>query len=142
MALLGMTLVVVAIYWMHAGYREYWSDSLIFFTWTPLFGLAVVSIILPAMLGCRLVQVLFGNRYLVFAGVISYSIYLWHAIVLSWVLETGVCGDAEGYCLPRLLGMVVPVVLAIASLSYVFVERPFMHWRRRRGPQVDEQKPV
>jgi peptidoglycan/LPS O-acetylase OafA/YrhL len=142
MALLGLTLSVAAIYWMHAGYREYWSDSLIFYTWTPLFGLGLVSIILSAMLGCRLVQVLFGNRYLVFVGVISYSLYLWHAIVLSWVLETGVCGDGEGYCLPRLLGMVAPVVLAIASLSYVFVERPFMHWRRRSGPQVDEQKPV
>lgn len=134
MALLGMTLAVAAIYWMHAGYREYWSDNLIFFVWTPLFGLAIVSIILSAMQGCRLVRVLFGNRYLVFAGVISYSLYLWHFIVLSWVLETGVCGDAAGYCLPRLLGMVAPVVVVIAALSYVFVERPWIQWRRRGGP--------
>lgn len=142
MALLGMSLAVAAIYWMHAGYRQYWSDSPIFYLWTPLFGLAVVSIILPAMQGCRLVQVLFGNRYLVYAGVVSYSLYLWHFIVLSWALEAGVCGDRAGYCLPRLLAVVVPVALAIASLSYGFVERPFMEWRRRGGPQVDEHKPV
>lgn len=138
MALLGVTLVVTAIYWMHSAYRDYWSDSLIYYTWTPLFGLGVVSIIIPAMLGCRIVQVLFGNRYLVFAGLVSYSIYLWHSIMLSWVVEAGVCGNGDDYCLPSLLVVAGPLVLIIATLSYVFVERPFIHWRRRNVQKIKQ----
>lgn len=140
LAVLGLALMVSALYWMHAGYRNYWTNSPIFYVWTPLFCLGVMAIILAAVSRCRLTQTLFANRYLVFAGVISYSIYLWHAMLLAWVEQAGMCRGESAYCLPSLVAVAVPAVFVVASISYALVERPAMRWRRRRSVWIDEQK--
>jgi peptidoglycan/LPS O-acetylase OafA/YrhL len=68
-------------------------------------------------------------RPLVEIGLISYSLYLWHGVVLSWF------GGSN-----RPIALAVAV--AVAWLSYRFVERPFRrarsakHGRRELGPAV------
>jgi peptidoglycan/LPS O-acetylase OafA/YrhL len=58
-------------------------------------------------------------RPLVFVGLISYSLYLWHLLILSWVGEN------------RLLAL--PIAFGVAYVSTRWVERPF---RRRRVKKV------
>lgn len=126
----ALLIVVAAIYVMHMAYRQYWSDHLIFYVWTPLFGLAVATLILAAAGGCRLATWLFANRMMVFVGVISYSLYLWHIPILTWFSLSGLFAAIPGYRFPWVLLMSLPLVLLTASLSYILVERPFLRLRR------------
>jgi peptidoglycan/LPS O-acetylase OafA/YrhL len=61
-------------------------------------------------------------RPLVFLGKISYSLYLWHFMLL-WAFT------------PRYAMIALPIAVACAWLSYRFVEQPF---RRRRAKPTGE----
>jgi peptidoglycan/LPS O-acetylase OafA/YrhL len=87
----------------------------------PLFEIVCAALIASAVAGSSLTGAL-SWRPLVFLGKISYSLYLWHFMIL-W---------AFGWTHPL---MALPVALACAWLSYCFVERPF---RRRRVTRMTE----
>jgi len=62
---------------------------------------------------------------LVLLGRLSYSLYLWHFPVVMWL-------RAQGLDAGRLVAVGIPLSLALAALSYRYVEQPF---RRRRTPR-------
>jgi peptidoglycan/LPS O-acetylase OafA/YrhL len=69
-------------------------------------------------------------RPLAALGVASYSLYLWHQPLLARLeLETGL-----GF-LP-LLAVGLPLCAAVAAVTYLTVERPFLRMRRRWTPPV------
>ena len=68
---------------------------------------------------------------LVFLGKVSYSLYLWHPLVL-------VVG-AEVADVPKALG--IGLSLVVASGSYFFVERPFLRRKARDRAEVDRRPP-
>jgi len=72
-----------------------------------------------------------------FVGVISFSVYLWHLPVLYGVVR-GL--GFEG--LPARLG-VLAGALGVAALSYLAIERPFLHsgWARRFGAGAGSRGP-
>ncbi|MCR2808913.1 MULTISPECIES: acyltransferase [unclassified Microbacterium] len=100
---------------------------------------AVVFVVLPgradhtANAAARVLEWL-PLRYL---GLISYSVYLWHEPVAWWVRahvphdSTSVSGWAMS------LAMVTAISVALASLTYFFVERPAM----RRKSRTDRTTP-
>ncbi|WP_460824019.1 acyltransferase family protein [Lysobacter olei] len=66
-------------------------------------------------------------RPLVFVGLISYSLYLWHWPILSFIRYfTGQVSAVAG-------AVAFVVMLVLAWLSYRFVETPLRHWRPRRA---------
>jgi len=72
-------------------------------------------------------------RPLAAVGVVSYSLYLWHVLILRKFTEHfGL--DSFG----PLLAVGLPVSLAIAFASYAIVERPFLRMRRRWGSTAAE----
>jgi peptidoglycan/LPS O-acetylase OafA/YrhL len=73
--------------------------------------------------GPSLVTTILSSRPLVFIGVISYSLYLWHwpIVVFAKYLIVGEWGASEST-------IVILLSLAIAIISYEFIESPF-----RRG---------
>jgi peptidoglycan/LPS O-acetylase OafA/YrhL len=73
---------------------------------------------------------LFANRVMVFVGVVSYSVYLWHYPVMEWLMRSAFISGFDGYRLPRLLGAAVVLTFLAAALSYAFIERPLMRLRR------------
>jgi peptidoglycan/LPS O-acetylase OafA/YrhL len=76
----------------------------------------------------RLGKVL-GNAPLVWLGLRSYSFYLWHWPVLT-LTRPGVDVPMHG---PLLVALQLAVTLALADLSYRYVEQPF---RQRRGSKA------
>lgn len=95
----------------------------------PVFGAALL-IWIGAHGGGSIVSALLSGRTLVWIGLISYSLYLWHWPILAFlriVLDTAV--------LPMPIATTaVAVSIALAWLSYRFVERPFrMHPSRGLG---------
>jgi peptidoglycan/LPS O-acetylase OafA/YrhL len=87
----------------------------------PLFELVCAALIAAAVSGSSLTSALSWPP-LVFLGKISYSLYLWHFMLL-WAFGS------------RYEMIALPVTFACAYLSYRFVERPF---RRRRFAPVSE----
>lgn len=130
LGLLGIALVLAAIYWLPDRRAEYWNDNLIFYTWTPALSLGIAAVLLAGVGGNGAVQKLFGNRTMVFLGLVSYSLYLWHLPVLTWLVAASWYPSLTGGQLAWLLALALPVTLAISMVSYLGVERPFMRLRR------------
>lgn len=75
------------------------------------------------------------SRLLARIGEVSYSIYLVHFVVIWSLLHSGVrfapSGHAVADALLATLLLALPLTLAIASLTYRYVERPFLRLRGR-----------
>jgi peptidoglycan/LPS O-acetylase OafA/YrhL len=122
LALAGIVLGVVLLYWMHHGYRAYWRPAPITFLWTPLFSLATVAVILAATAGARSLLRLFANPVALYLGTVSYGIYLWHNPLLRWLVRA--LPPGEDYALPWLLPACAALTVAVAALSWRWVEQP------------------
>lgn len=137
--------------WLGAG-LVVWAGQAWFLTGTaPLIVLAsfltVGAVTLPLADGpaVRLLDV----RPLSLVGVVSYSLYMWHVPLVAELVRVP---GLSGRFLP-LLGVALPVTLAVATASYLVVERPALRLRRtwattrgdgtpeRLGPVVAEPVP-
>ena len=66
-----------------------------------------------------------GHPFLMWTGLISYGLLLWHGTVA--VMLGGLFGSGEGYWTVLIAEIVIAVPLA--TLSYFFVERPLMKFK-------------
>ena len=83
------------------------------------FGLIVAG----AASGGKVARVLFANPPLRAAGVISYSLYLWHFPILGWLREAGWAGRDAGFAVS--LGSALLATVVVSALSWRLLERPF-----------------
>ncbi len=116
--------------------------SLLYSASTPFPGLAAIPPCLGAALiiaadetGPSLVGRLLGTRPVVFLGLISYSLYLWHWPILVFQNTNSmlVVAHAGGR---RVKVAILAMSVVVAILSWRFVETPFRKGRLRlaRGP--------
>lgn len=130
LGILGLALVLVAIYWLPGRRHEYWADNPIFYLWTPALVVGVAAIILAGVRGSRMVNRLFANRFMIYSGLVSYSFYLWHLPILRWIVEMEWFQTFDSMRFLTLLLVSVPLVFIISTASYVLVELPGMRFRR------------
>jgi peptidoglycan/LPS O-acetylase OafA/YrhL len=133
LGLLGLVLVLAAIYWLPGKRHEYWADNPIFYLWTPALVFGIAAIILAGVEGGRMINRLFANRFMMYAGLVSYSYYLWHLPVLRWIAATEWFQSLGNMRFLSLLLVSVPLIFVISTLSYVLVEVPGMRFRRERN---------
>ena len=95
----------------------------------PFAFLLIGACVLPVREG--LITRVLEWRPLVAVGVASYSLYIWHYALLRWL--SGAYGDAADS--RALLAVALPLVLSVAAVSYLLVERPFLRLRRRWSPE-------
>jgi peptidoglycan/LPS O-acetylase OafA/YrhL len=108
----SLSVAVLAVIAVRGGGSPEWAYGL------PVFELAAVGMVAAAVTATALAEAL-AARPLVWLGTISYSIYLWHEAI-RWTF-----GGA--YPLGAL-----PLSIAVAWLSYRYVEQPFRHPRQFR----------
>ncbi len=79
---------------------------------------------------------LLGGRVLAGMGTISYGFYLWHEPVLLALRGNGLLP------LNPVLGMAValPVAIALATLSWLAIERPVIRWAARVNGQARQRR--
>jgi peptidoglycan/LPS O-acetylase OafA/YrhL len=94
-------------------------------------GLVALGILLPAVFGDEcggIVRRLLAAPALLWVGLVSYSLYLWHPAVAFEVAETGL-DERTGWVLPAIA--IVAGSVLVAALSYAVVERPALRLGRR-----------
>jgi len=109
--------------WMAHHYKVYWSHSLILYTWTPIFSLAILTLVLTSTRRPdSLLNVVFGNKPLMYLGMISYGIYLWHPPIASWLQATPIFSQFTGYKFPYLFLSTFALTLLAAAISWHLIE--------------------
>jgi peptidoglycan/LPS O-acetylase OafA/YrhL len=96
-------------------------------------ALAILWLVLPARsLGVRRVL---ESRAIVWIGVVSYSVYLWHLPVILWLREHNFMASGRvGFGLNWLV--VMSIVLVLSALTHRLVEAPAMRRKRRMTPTL------
>lgn len=106
------------------------NRSLSFPGWWALLPVCGSALVIAGGQDAWINRVVLSNSVLVFCGIISYPIYLWHWPLLSFVRI--VSGSAPS---PAILVAVVALTFLLAWLTYEYIERPF-----RFGKSAPKQK--
>jgi peptidoglycan/LPS O-acetylase OafA/YrhL len=103
-------------------------------------GLLIVWVVLPTgRTGPRRVV---ASRPLMQLGVISYSVYLWHAPVIYWLHLHGLLAQdgRVGFALNWLL--VLAITVSLSTVTYLVVEKPALRRKRRAIRERSGSAPV
>jgi peptidoglycan/LPS O-acetylase OafA/YrhL len=97
-------------------------------------GLPLSMMVISLYWGSRIGRLLFANPVVYFLGLISYSLYLWHFVVLQQAEL--VFGEAYAGMqgLPKFL-LSMSLVVLVSTISYFVFERPFFRLGARRTKQ-------
>lgn len=102
-----------------------------------LYSLTAVAVVVPAVLfgtgqGWGLAGRVLGSRALLYAGLWSYGIYLYHAAVVTKLAQPvrDLLPDGAGWQTVGLIVAVLVVTVPIAALSYYVIERPALSLKR------------
>lgn len=97
-------------------------------------GLLIVWVVLPTRANAP--RRLIASRPLMQLGVISYSVYLWHAPVIYWLHLHGLLGQngRAGFALNWIL--VLTITVSLSTMTYLLVEKPALS---RKRPAFREQ---
>jgi peptidoglycan/LPS O-acetylase OafA/YrhL len=106
--------------------RTQWLSS--FYYQTGITLVALSSVFLMSYLHLfdkTLLKQIFENKVLVWVGVISYGLYVWHfpiyQMVISWGFEDG-----------HLLVVGAAITFFVATISYYMLERPILSWYKAK----------
>ncbi len=106
-----------------------------------LYGVVALFVLLPGTFGDDaggLPQRVLGWRFLAWVGLISYSLYLYHTIVIAQIQKALTqIGVANGYAILLVSALVLSI--ACAAVSYYLVERPAM--RLRKHARMSDSRP-
>ncbi len=135
--------IVLTFAWFHlvvlpAG-LQYWLGHWSMIIAPLVLGLALSTSVLGLYWGSRIGTFLLANRVMYFLGLISYSLYLWHFVVMQqiqYVLGDAYSNLSHWVTFPLSAGLVI----LTASVSYFAIERPFYKLRSYR--QVKNREPV
>ena len=127
--------LVLPAFWLWqvvlASGAEYWRGHWSMLASPVVIGLCLSVAVLGVYWGSRIGHFLFANRFVYFLGLISYSLYLWHFVVMQQVQFVAGASYAS---LPHVIKFPLSLgcVLAVASLSYYLIERPFYRLKSYR----------
>jgi len=131
-SLLGMFVgffgIILMIYWFYFnGVSNYWSGegNLVFF-WNTITAIFTNILVFSIALNSKIAQRLLSNKLMFLLGVISYSLYLWHLVVIAWLM-TYFQANPEYKSLLLPCGIVMSVLLSV--FSYWCIEHPFLKIR-------------
>jgi peptidoglycan/LPS O-acetylase OafA/YrhL len=130
LVIVGAVSTVALLYVLVSHVEAYWQGHWLLYIWHLWAGLALALLISGLALGGRFVRFLFGNRMMLWLGEISYSLYLWHWIVLGILIHAGLfIGVPSEVLLRVVIAYSLLPALAVSWFSCWMVERPFLHYR-------------
>ena len=130
---LGVAAVLGLLSWFnqHGGYPD--AKPMVWFFWPSLEGTAWAVFSL-CYLGAASWLPRFISRILAYIGELSFSIYVTHFLIISvlcrkeWFFLPA--RDAQAAALIYTTIVAVPIILAVSSLTYFTIEKPFLELRK------------
>jgi peptidoglycan/LPS O-acetylase OafA/YrhL len=120
----GILYIVLARLWLSGG-DEIFNDVLISTVFHPLVGLSFSLMMLPLMALPEKMTSLMRLKPLVFVGLISYSIYVWHMFIIMFLNRYADLKDAAMRAGLKML-LALAATLVFSTLSYYLIERTFL----------------
>ena len=107
------------------------EQELVWFILGPLVGLPLLA---PAVFVARggWPRRLMRRRTVMWLGLVSYGIFLWHVGILIALKDIGVTAALTPNGIIPLFVLVFPISVGCAAVSYYWVERPFYALKNRR----------
>jgi len=129
-ALIVFALSVIAIlfYLMGRNYLMYWEGHPLLFSFHLGISVAIVALIIALCSDRERDLRLLRTRPMIFLGTISYSLYLWHQLILQWLAKQPWLDTWSPYPLPGLLLIGGGLAIAVAWISWRLVEKPCLAW--------------
>jgi len=120
--------VLLAGLWL-SGRDEIFNDVLVSTVFHPLLGLSY-SLIMLALMGLpERIRFIMRLKPVVFIGLMSYSIYLWHMFVIEFLNKYLHLKDmAAGAALKMAIALII--TFSLSMVSYYLIERTFLRFRR------------
>lgn len=101
----------------------YYKGHYSYFIWNSINAIGLAFIIYSCAAKNWLTEIIFSNRVVVFLGIISYSIYLWHLPVIRLTKQYIYPNLQENIAI-TLMVTCIPIIIVVAALSYKLVEAP------------------
>lgn len=120
----GALYVVLARLWLSGG-DEIFNDVLISTVFHPLVGFSFSLMMLPLMALPEKIRFMMRLKPLVFVGLISYSIYVWHMFIIMFLNKYADLRDAAVRADLKML-LALAAALVFSTLSYYLVEKTFL----------------
>lgn len=103
-----------------------------------LYGLAYAGLLMGVVLGGKILRLPFASRPMRFVGLISYSVYIWHRVVLH-ILEPRLHTLAVRPQVAVLFVVGTFASIAVSYVSFQVFERPFINARKKSHERQKEQ---
>lgn len=129
--MIGLALALLLMQLLHWNSLRYWEGDGLVFVFHLFMGLAVALLIIGLCSDQLPERRLLTVRPLLFVGTISYSLYLWHQLILMKLSRQPWIDAPTPYLLPALLLLGGGLSMLVAWLSWRFIERPFLRLGRR-----------
>ena len=130
LAIFGCTLLLVLITLAHLNFESYWSGHPLLFVFHLMASLAIAAVIVAACSDRAKDLRLLRSPPLLFLGTVSYSLYLWHQLILMWLARQVWIETLSPYTLPALLLIGAPAACVVAVASWRLIELPSLRWGR------------
>ena len=107
-----------------------------------MYGYAYAAMLFGVLVGPPALRLPFELPAVRFIGLISYSLYLWHTVVLSHLAPdlSAIHGPVEQIAVGVLLELLVAI--PVAYVSYQLTERPFVHLRGKARDELPAEASV
>ncbi len=126
LVIVGLSGIVVMMALVDHFYLVYWNGHAMLYLGHSVIATFIGALVLGTAMAGPLARALFANTPMLFVGLISYSLYLWHVPILIWTMRLLDKFEVTGDRVWWLVGIGIPSSLLAATVSYFLVERPFM----------------
>jgi peptidoglycan/LPS O-acetylase OafA/YrhL len=110
-------------------------------SWTILgewtLGVCFAFLLLGILVGQPILRRFFSLAGLRFIGIVSYSLYIWHYPILSFLIQGYPASLPGAYLHFAIAGVVL--IFPIASTSFHLIERPFIRLRRAAHSRAEQE---